>query len=202
MVIDILVEGLLDEAVARRLIIYAGHQVGTTFGKQGVSYLRQKVAGFNVRASYGNPLLMLVDFADTGLDCPPAAPPTWLPNRSPGLLLRVVVYEIESWLLADHLGIAALLGISRAVVPDDPERLNDPKQALVNLARRSQRRSAQALVPRPGTSAAVGPGYVSEMQAFVAERWNIEAARQRAFSLDRCLLRLGELQSAKRGNAS
>lgn len=200
MIVDILVEGLLDEAVARRLIIHAGHQAGTTFGKQGVSYLRQKVAGFNVRASYGNPILMLVDFADTGLDCPPAVPPTWLPNRSPELLLRVVVCEIESWLLADHLGIAELLGISREVIPDDPEHLNDPKQTLVNLARRSRRKSAQALVPQPGISASVGAGYVSEMQIFVAERWNIEAARQRASSLDRCLLRLRELQFSKRVN--
>ncbi len=193
MVIDILVEGPLDEAVARRLIHHTGHQAGTTFGKQGVSYLRQKVAGFNVRASYGNPMLMLVDFMDTGLDCPPAVLPAWLPNRSSKLLLRVVVNEIESWLLADHLGIGSLLGISGAVVPDDPERLADPKQTLVNLARRSRRKAAQALVPQQGISAVVGPGYVSEMQAFVAQRWNIEAARRRAASLDRCLLRLAEL---------
>lgn len=194
MVIDILVEGPLDEAVARRLIHHTGHQAGATFGKQGASYLRQKVAGFNVRASYGNPMLMLVDFADTGLDCPPAVLPAWLPHRSPKLLLRVVVNEIESWLLADHLGIGGFLGLSGAVVPEDPERLADPKRALVNLVRRSRRRAAKALVPQPGISASVGPGYVSEMQAFVAERWNVDAARRRAASLDRCLLRLAELQ--------
>lgn len=202
MIIDILVEGLLDQAVARRLIDHAGHQVDTTFGMSGVSYLRQKAAGFNVRAWYGNPILMLVDFADTGLDCPPAVSSTWLPDRGPGFLLRVVVNEIESWLLADHLGIAGLLGISREVIPDDPERLNDPKQTLVNLARRSRRKSAQALVPQPGISASVGAGYVGEMQTFVAERWNIEAARQRASSLERCLLRLGELQLSIRANTS
>lgn len=195
MIVDILVEGLLDEAVARRLIIRAGHRAGTTFGLHGAPYLRQKAAGFNVRARYGNPILMLVDFADTSLDCPPAVPLTWLPDRSPEFLLRVVVNEIESWLLADPQGIADMLGISRVVMPDDPERLDDPKQTLVNLARRSRRKFAQALVPQPGISASVGPGYVSAMQAFVAERWNIEIARQRAASLDRCLLRLGELRS-------
>lgn len=198
--IDILVEGLLDEAVARRLIVYTGHQAGTSFGNRGVSYLRQKAAGFNARARHGAPMLMLVDFADTGLDCPPAVPSAWLPDRSPRLLLRVVVNEIESWLLADPLGIADLLGVSSAIVFDDPERLDDPKQTLVNLARRSRRKSAKAMVPNPGISASVGSGYVSEMQAFVTNRWNIAAARQRASSLDRCLLRLQELHSLNSTN--
>lgn len=195
MVIDILVEGPLDEAVAQRLILHAGHKAGTTFGKHGISTLRQKASGFNIRARYGNPILVLVDFVDTGLDCPPAVPTIWLPDRASGLLLRVVVNEIESWLLADHQGIAEFLGLPSAMVPTDPEHIADPKQTLVNLARRSRRKAAQALVPKPGISASVGPGYVGEMQAFVLQHWNIDVARQRASSLDHCILRLAELQS-------
>lgn len=195
MVIDILVEGLLDEAVARRLIQHTSHQAGTTFGKQGVSYLRQRVLGFNVRARYGNPILVLVDFVDTGLECPPAVPEAWLPNRAPGMLLRVAMNEIESWLLADRQGIAQFLGLSSAQVPQNPERVPDPKQVLVNLARHGRRRVARALVPQPGITAVVGSGYVHAMQTFVAHHWNIEVARQRAPSLDHCLLRLAELTS-------
>ncbi|MEI2691052.1 MAG: hypothetical protein V9H69_15610 [Anaerolineae bacterium] len=195
MVIDILVEGPLDEAVARRLIRHTGHEAGTTFGKRGVSYLHQKIPGFNARARYGHPILLLVDFMDTNLDCPPAVPSTWLPDRDQRLLLRVVVNEIESWLLADHRGIAGFLGVSNTLVPTDPEHLADPKQTLVNLARRSRRRTVQALIPASGITASVGRSYVDEMRTFVMDYWNVNDARQRASSLDRCVLRLKELSS-------
>lgn len=195
MVIDVLVEGLVDEAVAQRLIRHTGHRVGTTYGKQGAAYLRQKVAGFNVRARYGNPILLLVDFVDTKLACPPEVPAVWLSEQDPKLLLRVVVREIESWLLADQEGVAKFLGLSLRHLPPDPENLDDPKQTLVNLARRSRRRRVQdAIVPRPGISAVVGTGYTDTMIAFVLEQWNIEAARHRSHSLDHCLRRLAEVQ--------
>lgn len=194
MVVDSLVEGILDEAVAQRLIRHTGHQVGTTYGKQGISYLQQKVAGFNVRARYGNPILLLVDFADTRLSCPPEVPVSWLSDQTSKLLLRVVVREIESWLLADQQGIARLLGISLRHLPANPESLDDPKQTLINLARRSRRsRIRQSLAPQPGISAVVGPGYTGVMSAFAFEQWDVEVARQHSASLDRCLTRLSEI---------
>jgi hypothetical protein len=81
-------------------------------------------------------MLMLVDFMDTGLECPPEVPVAWLPDRCSKMLLRAVVREIESWLLADASGISRFLGVSVSLVPRDPESLKDPKQSLVNLARR------------------------------------------------------------------
>jgi len=65
MIVDALVEGLLDEIVARTLIRHCGHTDGTVYGKQGISYIQSKLAGFNVQAKFGNPLLVLVDFVDT-----------------------------------------------------------------------------------------------------------------------------------------
>lgn len=41
------VEGLVDEAVARRLIIHAGARPGPVYGRQGKPFLRQKIAGYN-----------------------------------------------------------------------------------------------------------------------------------------------------------
>lgn len=192
--IDILIEGLLDEAVAHKLISYSGHTPGVSFGKRGLGYLQQRLPGFNARASYGSPILVLVDFMDTGLDCPPAVAAQWMPERSTRLLLRVAVREIESWLLADREGMAGFLGLSPALLPGSPETLRDPKQTLVNLARRSRRKAVRAaLAPAPGISATVGPEYVATLQEFVAKQWRIEAARTVAPSLDRCLVRLAEL---------
>lgn len=191
LVVDTLVEGLLDESVARKLITHCGHTPGDGFGKNGIDYLRMKAGGFNVRAAYGNSILLLVDFMDTGFDCPPAVPATWLAARSERLLLRVVVPEIESWLLADREGMAAFLGISLALLPDAPETLPDPKQTLVNLARRSRRRDVKAaLVPAEGISAVVGPEYLAALQEFVGDSWDVEQAQMNSASLKRTVTRL------------
>jgi hypothetical protein len=194
MLIDALVEGPLDEAVARRLVTHTGHAFGTCYGKKGASYIRDKLAGFDVCARYGVPLLTLVDFMDTGLDCPPEVISAWLPQRASQHLVRAVVPEIESWLLADRIGLSEFLGISKGLIPRDPETIPDPKQTLINLARRCRSRARrEALVPRPNTSASTGPGYAAEMQTFVARSWDITAASQFAPSLDKCLARLREL---------
>lgn len=194
MLVDILVEGLLDEAVARSLLRHCGHTPGVSFGKRGIDHLRTRMQGFNVRASYGNPILTLVDFMDTGYDCPPGVLSGWLPDRSPRLLLRVVVREIESWLLADRDGIAALLGISPTLIPHTPETLTDPKRELVNLARRTRRKTLRsALVPAQGISAVVGPEYVAVMGKFAAQQWDIDGAARSAPSLARAIARLTSL---------
>ena len=191
MILDALVEGLIDEAVAWKLAKHCGHQIGTAYGKRGVSYLRGKVEGFNVRASQGKPTLVLVDFMDTRLECPAAVVRQWLPQRSSEMLFRVVVREVESWLLADRSSIADYLRVSPNLVPLSPEALEDPKRSLVNLARRCRRRQLrEALVPAPGLSSTVGPGYTAAVEEYVHRYWDIEAARRNAPSLDRCVHRL------------
>lgn len=195
LIVDTLVEGLLDEAVARRIIEHCGHKPGNGYGKNGVDYLRLKAPGFNVRAAYGNTILVLVDFMDTKLGCPPAVPVAWLPARSEQMLLRVVVPEIESWLLADSDGMAAFLGVSPALIPTLPETLTNPKQTLVNLARRSRRRSVKAaMVPAEGVSAVVGSEYVAALQEFVGDSWDVEQSQMNALSLRRTVMRLCMLQ--------
>ncbi len=199
LVVDTLVEGLLDESVARKIIVHCGHVPGNGYGKNGIQYLRAKAPGFNVKATFGNPILMLVDFMDTGFDCPPRVAATWLPARSERLLLRVVVPEIESWLLADRDGMAAFLGVSPALIPAMPETLTNPKQTLVNLARRSRRRAVKAaMVPAEGFSALVGPEYVAVLQEFVGNAWDVGQARMNTPSLHRALLRLDALGAGSR----
>lgn len=194
MIVDALVEGTTDEAVARQLIAHCRHEFGSAYGKRGQNYLHQKATGFNVRARYGSPILMLVDFMDTGLDCPPQVPATWLRDRSDKMLLRVVVRELESWLLADSEGVAHFLCISPALLPRSPEELADPKRTLVNLARRSRRKVLrEAMVPRPNISSVVGAGYTAAVEEFVTRHWSISAALARSSSLQRCVSRLGEL---------
>jgi len=193
-IVNPLVEGTLDEAVAIKIINATGHTAGVCYGKRGSGYIQRKIQSFNqtARSIY---YLTLVDFMDTGHSCPPDVVAQWLPRAEPGMLFRVVVRELESWLLADRENFADFLGISITKLPDQPEQINDPKHQLVNLARRSRKSQIRsALVPESDSTAQVGRLYNSEMRVFVQSSWDIEAARRNAPSLDKCLERLDALR--------
>lgn len=193
-----LVEGITDEAVARKLIISCDHDFGVSYGKKGNTFIRQKIYGFNIRAMHGNPILTMIDFMDTDFGCVPEVSRTILPSPSSKMLFRVVVRELESWLIADTDGMATFLGIPQSVVPSDPEALEDPKRTLVNLARRSRSRNVRnSIVPPSGYSSTVASGYVGTIQEFVVQKWNIQEAMKRSTSLMRCVSRLKELHNMR-----
>lgn len=184
--IHTIVEGVLDEAMAARLIVEAGHIPGTCYGKKGFTYIREKLGAFNQSAVSIN-YLALVDFMDTKLPCPGAVVANWLPHRRPNMLFRIVVRELESWLLADQKNLSVFLHIDPAKVPQNPEQLPDPKQTLVNLARTSRRKQIrESLVPYSGSSAAIGRLYNSEISRFITYQWSVANACQNAPSLERC----------------
>jgi len=191
-VISAAVEGIVDEAVVRRLIAHAGGTPGAVYGRQGNSLLRQRIAGYN-NAARRVPWIVLVDL-DRDADCAPPLRSAWVPQPASHLCFRVAVREVESWLLADVERLADFLGVSRSRVPAQPESLNDPKETLVNLARTSRRRDIREdLVPRPEGGRRVGPAYSSRLIEFVSGRWRPEIAARRAESLRRaiaCLTRL------------
>lgn len=191
-VISAAVEGIVDEAVVRRLIAHAGGTPGAVYGRQGKSLLRQRIAGYN-NAAQRVPWIVLVDL-DRDADCAPPLRNAWLPELAPHLCFRVAVREVESWLLADAERLADFIGVSRSRVPAQPESLNDPKETLVNLARTSRRSDIREdLVPRPEGGRQVGPAYSSRLIEFVSDRWRPRIAARRAESLRRaiaCLTRL------------
>jgi hypothetical protein len=113
--VAILVEGRVDEAVARRIVHEAGGQVTTTYGLRGVGYVQSKIAAFNA-SSKGTPTLALVDLMDTAHDCPVIARDAILPYQEPTMLFRLVIREIESWILADRPNVARFLGVPKKKV--------------------------------------------------------------------------------------
>lgn len=195
MIVDALVEGVLDEYVARRLILETGHEFGDTFGKNGADQIILRLVGFNHKSRYGNPILVLLDFMDvTPKQCPPATYRSLLPEPAPKMLFRLVVPELESWLIADREGMSDFLGISIDHVPTDVETLTDPKRTLVNLARKSrQKRQRKAIVPPKGWWGDVGSGYNAEITRFIQNTWNPSEAAKCSPSLAKCLRRLREL---------
>jgi len=193
--VNALVEGAADEIVARRLIDHCDHEFGVCYGKRGVGYILERLSGFAATAAHGPPLLVMIDLMDSGIACAPRLGPALLPHRPALCLLRGVVRELESWLLADREAIAAFLGIPVARVPLNPEMLANPKQSFVNLARSSRRRSRrEAIVPAEGASASTGPDYLGAVAELVRDYWDVGRASRAAPSVARCVARLREIR--------
>jgi len=188
------VEDVLSEAIARALILYTKiAEFPRSIGLTGAGYLKSKAEALNRPASAG-PIFLLTDL-DTDRACPLDLIQKWVRGPlHPNFLFRVAVMEIESWILADREACAALLRVPLTRIPGDTDNIPNPKEFLVNLARRSSvKRLREEFVPRQGSTAAVGPGYNSRLQEFVREQWNPERASAASASLRRTLARLAAM---------
>jgi len=195
--INLLVEGPTDEVVLHRLLAYAKVPPGTTYGKHGKAALLARLASYNQAARH-YPWLVVVDL-DQDAECAPDYLAEILPTPAPHMHLRVAVHAIEAWLLADAEHLAALLHIPRTRIPVLPDAEDDPKSTLVGLARRSRSPTIREdMVPRPGSGAKVGPGYVGRIIEFVATShsyaWRPAVAAEYSNSLRRCLDALRRLR--------
>src|SRR5262245_20641352 len=180
------VEGVVDQAVVRTLILFAGAGPGPVYGKQGKPFLQQRIRGYNAAAKHA-PWIVLVDL-DRDFDCAPPLCASWLLHPGPNLCFRIAVRAVEAWLLADSERFAHFLGISRSRVPADPEALDDPKTAVVALARDSRRRDIREdIVPRHGSGRSVGPAYASRLIEFASPSWRPNVVAQQAESLRRAI---------------
>ena len=192
------VEGDLDEALLRRILDYVGMSLGTVHGRKGKPSLLRSINGYNNAARYA-PWIVLVDL-DRDCECAPPCARKWLTNPSAWMCFRVAVRALEAWLLADRERLAQLLGIRMSLLPTEPDRVDDPKRELVNLARRSRRRPIRDdLVPREGSSRSVGPLYTARMIQFVEDGtagWRPDQALRVSDSLARCILRLTDFAVA------
>jgi|SRR5271154_4822600 len=189
--LNLAVEDTLTEALFVKIFdsIPTEYAIRTVYNRGGNGYLKQNVNGFN-NAAKGIPFLLGTDL-DT-YDCPPDLIDDWLSHpKHHNLLIRVAVREVEAWVLADKQNLAGFLRIQAALIPDDVEAIPNPKQRLVELARRSRSREMREdLCPPANSTRKVGPNYNARMTAFVLQHWNLASARQHAPSLARAVDRL------------
>ena len=143
------------------------------------------------QAAKGFAVFMLTD-QDSPNQCPPQLIRSWIKGpRYPHFFLRIAVMEVESWIMADRKGVADFLSIPLSRIPLDTDALTYPKEFLVSLARSSNRTRLRAdLVPKPGATSKVGPGYNVRLGEFVRLHWDVERASQISSSLKRTLARL------------
>jgi hypothetical protein len=191
------VEGDLDESVLVRLMKELGATPGVIYGKRGKAALLGALRGYNNAARH-QPWVVLVDL-DANEDCA-GFRLQCLPHPAQDMVFRIVVREIESWLMGDSEQLSSFLGIPVRDIPTEPDALPSPKEALVSLARRSRRREIREdMVPRPESGRTVGPAYTSRLIEFVQAEWRPRAAAKRSRSLYKCLMRMEELVQRQRG---
>ncbi|MBI3092413.1 MAG: hypothetical protein HYY96_17270 [Candidatus Tectomicrobia bacterium] len=190
--VNCVVEGIVDEVVLRRLFASAGAKTGSVYGKNGKPHLLQKLRGYNQAAQHGR-WLVLVDL-NGDADCAPPFRVRHLPDPARHMCFRVAVRAVEAWLLADMEEFAAFFGVAGSTIPQRPEQLENPKETVVQLARKSRRKDVREhLPPRLGSGRKVGPLYTSYLSEFAAQHWRPGMAARRSDSLRRCRQRLSEL---------
>ncbi len=194
LLVNLLVEGYIDEVVMTRILQSVRLGVANVFGKQGRQYVVMNLRKHN-EAAQVSPWLAVIDLDRD--ECAPALVKRLLPKRCEKMCVRVAVRCIEAWLMADAEALSQFLSVSPSCIPSDPEGLDDPKLSLVNLARRSRKRFIREdIVPRDGSGARVGPGYSSRIAEFAREHWRPEVAASRSGSLNRCMRALTSLGKA------
>lgn len=188
----IAVEDILSEVVARKILhsVRPDLSVTTVLGHRGKSYLKTKVRELN-RTAMAVPVLLLVDL-DTPSVCPPSLISSWLGGPAqPKLLFRVAVMEIETWIIADRERFARFLGVPEGRIPRAVDEILNPKEQVVLLARSSRSQAVrEEMVPSPGSTASVGPGYNARLSEFVHNQWEPESAASASPSLARMIRRL------------
>lgn len=187
--VNLVVEDLLSEAVALKILGESSQSfaVGTRYrGLQGSGYIRKKLTGFN-RAARATPFLVLTDLDRT--TCPPQLLQAWFSEpASKNLIFRIAVREVEAWLLAHRDGIATFLGIHKELIPSNVESIENPKEVLITLARKSKRRDIREdIVPPAVSTSQQGPNYNGRLIRFVEESWNPLRAMQNSESLNRAI---------------
>ncbi|MCU0498295.1 MAG: DUF4276 family protein [Anaerolineae bacterium] len=185
--VRLLVEGTLDEMVLRRVLShYREIQVDACFGKQGKSFIEQRIDKFN-QAANRFPHIGLVDLDQEV--CPSALIRRLLPHGiDEQFILRVAIREIESWLIADRDNLSAYLGVAANKLPIYPENEPNPKEAIVSACRSSKNKTIrEGIVPQAQTGSKIGPAYVTLLENFALTQWDVTKARQQANSLNRAM---------------
>jgi hypothetical protein len=158
---------------------------------EGVSKLISDIPRYVKQARHLHPVLCI---ADTDRGCAVELSNKWLAaGRHHKFILRLVVTEAESWLLADDLALSKFLRIPRNKIPKLPDLEPDPKRLMLTLARRSESRLYREELISPFDNAKQGSGYNSHLTAFVRNHWDVERAASASPSLARALPRVRAL---------
>lgn len=177
----IAVEDYLSEAVLRTILEQSNRtfNVANCLGRTGSGYLKKKLEGFN-NAAKGIPFLL----------------DSWFNfQKNNNLLFRIAIREVESWVMAHQSAFSSFLGISGIKIPGNTDAIDDPKRYLINLASKSKKRILrESIIPRPGSTAKIGPDYNGVLIEFVQSRWKVKEALKHSPSLKRAFAAINKFK--------
>ena len=189
------VEGPTDRPVAEKLLQASGLYPAQPFIVGGKAKLDKKLPGINSSAMHWAWLVIRDLDKDDRNRCVPDLLVNLLDGQANDrMCFRLAVRSIEAWLMADSEAFADFFAVRRRL-PYRVDELEDPKNSLLNLCRKSRRKQiSEGVPPRQGSGRRVGPEYVAIVQEFVRRSWCPNRARQRSPSLERALRSLDRLR--------
>lgn len=190
-------EDILSGEIMREILLQQFKDkflISSDINKKGFGSIKKDISKFNKAAEH-NTFFILTDLDLK--ECAVTLMQDWLNEpKSPNLIFRVAVREVESWLLADRKNLSNFFGISEANIIRTPEQLENPKQALINIAIKSRNRELREdIVPRSNSTAKQGPNYNNRLIEFVKKFWNVMEAAKNADSLSRTIYALDKLEA-------
>lgn len=188
--VTIATEDQLSEALLRRVILEFSPRlkISNSVGRRGNGHLRSKLANLVAASQAGMPVVMLTD--SDGPRSLETVRSDWMGSLSfdsDRFYLAVAVQEAESWFLADEAAVEAVLGRRPRSIPVPTDDIMDPKEWLLNEARRSARRVREQMVREEQGRVRIGVGYNTMAARAVAEIWCPRRARANSPSLDRLM---------------
>jgi len=196
MTILLAVEDAPTEQIVRKCLSIVNPNIEITgvLTKRGISHLYTRRNELNTSARQMQ-ILLLIDLDNPNI-CPPQIRARWFPRGlSTGLMFRIAVVEVEAWLLASRTELARYFRVSAALIPLGVEQIGDPKQHLINLARRSPDREKRSdIVPENGSTAKIGRNYNGRLAAFISNDWNMHEAAANSPSLLKLVNSLSQLR--------
>ncbi|NQU86626.1 MAG: hypothetical protein HQ541_12775 [Mariniphaga sp.] len=181
--INLIYEDDLSEMVMVHILNQFNNKfhIANSYPGHGFGYLKTNIRGFN-QASSIIPHFMLTDLDN--YICPTELINDWINfTVNPNFIFRIAVKEVESWLLADIEGLSEFLRVSPNNFPLQPEIEIDPKNKLIQLARRSRLRKIREDIVPINDNATIGPNYNGCLIEFIVKKWDIQKAMQRSSSL-------------------
>lgn len=188
-IIRCIVEDELQQSILIKILqeFDAKFEIGEIYGLKGNSFIKSKLFAYNEAARI-SPYLVLTDLDNN--TCPSVLISEWIRfKKSPNLIFRIAVREAESWLFSDRKNFAFYFKISESLIDRNTENINNPKEYLINLVRKSKNRNIREDIV-PSRTALVGPNYNSRLADFVFNHWDYHSARYNNKSLDKLLNRL------------
>src|SRR4051812_19989034 len=110
------VEGIVDEAVLRRLLDETSIVAGPIRIGPGKPRILSGLPGYNNAARF-SPWIVLLDL--NGVGCAPEYVSELLSKPAAHMHLRIAVRQVEAWLLADSAHLSQYLGVRAAQIPSD-----------------------------------------------------------------------------------